>query len=89
MEFLWLKRGIQRNPLEPLSRKEVVGTVLGTCYLLFLCLISFRYLEPWIAPLPEDKALHRECVLIASEIAKGSDTAYKETYKLCSRGELK
>ena len=86
---LWLKQGIQRDPQQPLSRKEIIGTGLGVFYLLFLGLICYRLLEPWIIPSKQDDELHRKCVLIASEIAKGSDNAYKATYELCKRGELK
>lgn len=36
-----------------------------------------------MVPVPQDKELHRKCVLIASEMVKGSDPAYKATFDLC------
>lgn len=85
----WLKQRIQRDPEEPLTSKEVLGAGLGICYLLIIGLICFRFLEAWVTPLPQDNALHHKCVLIASEIAKGSDTAYRAVHEMCLRGELK
>ena len=86
---LWVKQRVQRDPQQSLSPREVTGLGIGLCYLLILSFLAFRYLEIWLAPVPQDKALHRKCVLIASEMAKGSDSAYKATYDLCIKGELK
>lgn len=86
---LWVKRRIQRDHEQPLSPSEIKGLVIGIFYLAFICLLAFRYLEIWIAPVPIDKALHRQCVLIASDIAEGSDSAYNASCDLCLKGELK
>jgi hypothetical protein len=86
---LWVKRRIQRDPQQPLSPREIAGLGIGVGYLAVIGLLAFRYVEIWLAPVPQDKALHRKCVLIASEMAKGSDSAYKATYDLCVKGELK
>jgi hypothetical protein len=86
---LWLKRRIQRDPEQTLSPREMTGLGIGLCYLVVICFLAFRYLEVWIAPAPKDKALHRKCVLIASDIAEGSDSAYNASYDLCVKGELK
>jgi|688.fasta_scaffold2096465_1 hypothetical protein len=86
---LWVKRRIQRDPQQPLSPREIAGLGIGVGYLAVIGLLAFRYVEIWLAPVHQDKALHRKCVLIASEMAKGSDSAYKATYDLCVKGELK
>jgi hypothetical protein len=86
---LWVKRRIQRVPQQPLSPKEIAGLDIGICYLAIIGFLAFRYIEIWLAPVPQDKALHQKCVLIASEMAKRSDSAYKATYDLCVKGELK
>ncbi len=62
---------------------------IGLCYLAVIGFLVFRYLEIWLAPVPVDKTVHRKCVLIASEMAKGSDSAYKATYDLCVKGEFR
>ncbi len=86
---LWVKKRIQRNPEQPLSLRDATGLAIGLCYIMVIGLFAFRYLEIWLTPEPLDKALHRKCVLISSEIAKGADSAYKATYDLCVKGELK
>jgi hypothetical protein len=86
---LWVKRRIQRDPQQSLSPRELTGLGIGLCYVAVVCLLAFRYMEIWIAPVSKDKELHRQCVLIASEMAKGSDSAYNATYDLCIKGELK
>jgi len=86
---LWVKRRIQRDPQQDLSPRELAGLGIGLLYLAFIGLLAFRYLEIWLAPATLDKAVHRKCVVIASEMAKGSDSAYKATYDLCVKGELK
>lgn len=86
---LWVKRRIQRDPQQSLSPNEIAGLGIGICYLTVIGFLAFRYVEIWLAPAHQDKALHRKCVLIASEMAKGSDSAYKATYDLCVNGELK
>lgn len=85
----WLKKRIQRNPEKPLSAKERLGLSLGIIYLLFISLLAARYLESWLTPAPQDKALHRRCVLIATEMARGSDASYRDNYGLCMQGEFK
>jgi hypothetical protein len=86
---LWIKRRVQRDPQQVLSPRELTGLGIGMLYLAFIGLLAFRYLEIWLAPVPLYKAVHRKCVVIASEMAKGSDFAYKATYDLCVEGELK
>lgn len=85
----WLKKRIQADPDKPLSAKEKLGLSLGIFYLLFVSLLAARYLETWLMPAPQQKALHRRCVLIATEMAKGSDASYRANYDLCMQGELK
>lgn len=85
----WLKKRIQRDPKKPLSAKERLGLSLGILYLLFISLLAARYLETWLTPAPQEKALHRRCVLIATEMAKGSDASYRANYDLCMQGEFK
>jgi hypothetical protein len=85
----WVKRRIQRDPQQVLSPRELAGLGIGLLYLALIGLLAFRYLEIWLAPAPLDKAVHRKCVVIASEMADGSDSAYKATYDLCVKGELK
>lgn len=85
----WVKRRIQRDPQQPLSPRELSGLGIGLIYLTVIGFLAFRYLEIWLAPAPLDKAVHRKCVLVASEMAKRSDSAYKATYDLCVKGELK
>jgi hypothetical protein len=86
---LWVKRRIQGDPQQHLSPRELTGLGFGLLYLAVIGFLAFRYLEIWLTPAPLDKAVHRKCVLIASEMAKGSDSAYKATYDLCAKGELK
>jgi hypothetical protein len=86
---LWVKRRIQRDPEQSLSPRERTGLGIGICYLAVISLLAFRYLEIWVAPMPKDKSLYRKCVLIASEMAEGSDSAYNAAYDLCVKGELK
>jgi hypothetical protein len=85
----WLKKRIQRDSEKPLSAKERLGLALGILYLLFVSLLAARYLETWLTPAPQEKALHRRCVLIATEMAKGSDSSYRANYDLCMQGEFK
>jgi hypothetical protein len=86
---LWVKGRIQRDPQQHLSTRELTGLGIGLLYLAVISFLAFRYLEIWLVPVPLDKSMHRKCVLIASEMAKGSDSAYKATYELCVKGELK
>jgi len=86
---LWVKQRIQRDPQQPLSPRELTGLGISVLYLAVIGLLILRYLEIWLAPVPVDKALHRKCVLIASEMAKGSDSAYKATYDICVKGEFR
>jgi len=85
----WLKKRIQRDPQKPLSAKERLGLSIGILYLLFISLLAARYLEIWLTPAPQEKVLHRRCVLIATEMAKGSDASYRANYDLCMQGEFK
>ena len=85
----WLKKRIQRDPEKPLSTKERLGLFLGILYLLFISLLAAQYLETWLTPPPQEKSLHRRCVLIATEMAKGSDASYRANYDLCMQDEFK
>ena len=82
----WIKEKIQRDPGLPLSRKELAGFAVGIFYLSFMTLLGFRYVESWIKPSKAEAGIHKRCVLIATELAKGSDIAYKDSYKLCREG---
>lgn len=86
---LWVKQRIQQNPQLPLSPRELTGFTIGLAYLLVVAFLALRYMEIWFAPAPLEKSQHRSCVLVASGIAKGSESAYKAAYDLCIKGELK
>jgi len=84
----WIKSRIQRDTSKPISSREILGLILGIIYLAALGLIAFRYIEAWLTPTSQEKALHKKCVVIATEFAKGAESAYKDAYALCRRGDL-
>jgi hypothetical protein len=84
----WIRDRIQRDPESPLVAKEIIGLILGILYLLLASRIAIDIITPFLLTSSQDKELHKKCVLISSEIAKGSDSSYRATYDLCIKGDL-
>jgi len=82
----WIKDKIQRDPSLPLSGKEFTGFAVGIVYLGFMALSIFVYTGALFKPSKAEADIHRRCVLVATELAKGSDMAYKDSYRLCREG---
>jgi hypothetical protein len=84
----WIRDRIQSNPESPLAAKEIIGLIFGILYLLLAGRILIDIIMPLLVTAPQDKELHKKCVLISSEIAKGSDSSYRAAYDLCIKGDL-
>jgi hypothetical protein len=84
----WIRDRIQSNPESPLVAKEIIGLIFGILYLLLAGRILIDIIMPLLVTAPQDKELHKKCVLISSEIAKGSDSSYRAAYDLCIKGDL-
>lgn len=86
--LLWLKTRVQVAPERPLSPKELLGLLTGLAYLSLVAYVACQYAAIWLSPSASDPKKHRKCVIVSSSMARGSDSAYKDFYALCMKGQL-